>query len=69
MTIPTEELRTLKSTREYLSELVTKRLKDIKPREVREMAGMLLRHYPFECYLEKMYKYRIDEYERMVRGK
>jgi len=60
MTLPTEELWTLKNTRQFLRDLLDPKKTPRVPSAVRKEASRCLKHYPFDYYLDKMYKERID---------
>jgi len=63
MTLPREELNSLKNTRDFLRMLINSNLGTIRKdaRGIREHAGRLLRHYPWDMHLEDMYKKRIKD--------
>ena len=63
MTLPSEEWVALKNTRKLLRDILCMNLTAIRKnaKEIRERAGWCLRHYPFDFYLERMYKDRIFE--------
>lgn len=48
MTLPYEEKAAIDNTYKWLVKLCTSKIKDIKTREVKDMAIRLLRHYPSE---------------------
>jgi len=55
MTMPHEELRTLKYAREFLRELLNPKLTPRVPKAIRQRASSLLRHYPWDLHLEARY--------------
>jgi hypothetical protein len=57
MTLPYEEKLAINNTREFLKDLAGQKLGEIRhnPREVREKARRLLRHYPWEHRVEKLF--------------
>lgn len=53
MTIPVERYNAVNRTAKFLKELATDRTKYPRiPKNVREQALSLLRHYPMECEME-----------------
>jgi len=52
MTLPFERLRAVNSTREFLFDLAIPSKTPRIPKEVRDRARALLRHYPFESDLD-----------------
>ena len=52
MTLPFERLRAVNSTREFLFDLAIPSKTPRVPKEVRDRARALLRHYPFESDLD-----------------
>jgi hypothetical protein len=52
MTLPFERLRAVNSTREFLFDLLIPSKTQRVPKEVRDRARSLLRHYPFESDME-----------------
>lgn len=53
MTLPFEEKRAINYTRKFLQDLTNPKTTPRVPKDIRERAGSLLRHYPYE--------YRVDE--------
>lgn len=53
MTLPFEEKRAINYTRKFLEDLMNPKVTPRVPKDIRERAGALLRHYPYE--------YRVDE--------
>jgi len=64
MTLPSEELRTLKQTREVLRTLLNMKKSELVGMPIgdfRELVYSCLRHYPFNCTLDSMWEKRIEE--------
>jgi len=55
MTLPSEERATLKRVHEFLRELQTIKAKDLRVGWLRERAGSLLRHYPWDLHIDQRY--------------
>ena len=53
MTLPFEEKRAINYTRKFLEDLTSPKVTPRVPKDIRERAGALLRHYPYE--------YRVNE--------
>ena len=71
MTMPDEELRALKNTRDFLRHLLGSNVTTIRKeaREIRDRAYRCLKHYPFDIYLDKMWKERIEETNKWIKEK
>ncbi len=52
MTLPYERLRAVLYTREFLFDLLAPSKTPKVPKEIRERAKSLLRHYPFEAEMD-----------------
>ena len=63
MTIPIEEYNALKRTYQFLREMNSMTLTEIRKnaRELRETTRICLRHYPFDMHLREMYADRIEK--------
>lgn len=61
MTIPIEELYTLKHTRQFLMDLNDRDQYPRMPKHVRQVALSLLKHYPDQYILDKLWGERIRE--------
>lgn len=61
MTIPIEELYTLKHTRQFLMDLNDRDQYPRIPKRVRQVALSLLKHYPDQYILDKLWDERIQE--------
>ena len=55
MTLPSEELRAIKNTREFLRELLQVKAKDLRVGWIRERVCRLLSHYPWDLHIEARY--------------
>jgi len=53
MTLPSESLRALSITRDFLRSLLDPKATPRVPRKVRDAAGRCLRHYPWQMHLER----------------
>lgn len=61
MTIPIEELYTLKHTRQFLMDLNDREQYPRIPKRVRQIALSLLKHYPDQYVLDELWNDRIQE--------
>lgn len=53
MTMPSEEVRSLSQSRQFLRDLLDPSKTSRVPRAVREQAIHCLHHFPFECHIEQ----------------
>ena len=53
MTLPDERYRAVKYAREFLRDLLDPRITPGVPKEIRERACSVLRHYPWDLYMEQ----------------
>ncbi len=56
MTIPSERKRSLKYAREFLYDLLDPKKTPKVPLSVRIQARAVLRHFPWDCELERIFK-------------
>ena len=63
MTLPSESLRAVKRTREFLREISTG--KAMRVTELREKARSCLHHYPFDCHLDERWADDVCEHGDM----
>lgn len=56
MTVPSEEIRTLQYTRQFLFRLLQPRLTPRIPQAIREEARQLLKHYPADFRVAEIYQ-------------
>ena len=63
MTLPNEELNSLKQTRKLLRRIIQSNLTTIRKdaKELRKLAGMCLRHYPWDMIIEDLWEERINK--------
>lgn len=61
MTVPIEELYTLRHTRQFLLDLNNRELYPRIPKRVRQVASSLLKHYPNQHILDELWDSRIQE--------
>ena len=61
MTVPIEELYTLKHTRQFLLDLLDKEMYPRLSKRIRQVAISLLKHYPDQYVLDKLWDERIQE--------
>jgi hypothetical protein len=53
VTLPSEEVRSIEITREFLRWFLTAKAKDLKIKDLRERAARCLHHYPFQIHVEE----------------
>ena len=56
MTLPHEEKRALKQTRDFLGYILTDLKHPVKLKDLRERAKRCYHHYPFECKIDSLYE-------------
>lgn len=61
MTIPIEELYTLKYTRQFLIDLNDRNQHPRLPKRVRQIALSLLKHYPDQYIIDQLWEQRIKD--------
>lgn len=54
MTLPFERKNSIKAAREFLLKLIDPSKSKRIPREIRREAGSILRHYPWDLYLDQI---------------
>jgi hypothetical protein len=59
MSLPFEEVYSLKRTRDFLREILTMKAKDVKITELRAEAYSCLRHFPFDLVIDDLWEERI----------
>ena len=59
MTLPSEEHYTLtEKVPEFLRYILSLKAKDVRVKDLREMASSCLHHYPFNVHIDEMYEAR-----------
>ena len=71
MTLPDEELCSIKRTHEFLRDLLRMNITTIRKeaRTIRERASRCLRHYPWDMVVEKLWEKRIKDMEDCFKEK
>jgi hypothetical protein len=59
MTLPDERLQALRSTRDFLRELINPKATPRVPLDIRRWASRCLKHYPMEIELEDLASHRL----------
>ena len=67
MTLPSEEMNALLSTRKFLLRLCSSKDTPRVPKAIRAEARRLAKHYPFDMWVEDMYK-RPTRHRTRIKG-